>query len=86
MDEEKELVGKVTHYFTKLEVAIVELSKKLLVGDEVSIEGASTNFRQKIKSIQIEHKNVKEAKKGDSIGLKVEERVREGDEVYKIIK
>jgi putative protease len=86
MDEEKELVGKVTHYFTQIEVAIVELSDKLSVGDEISIEGASTNLKQKVKSMQIEHKAVKEAKKGDSIGLKMEDRVREGDEVYRIIK
>ncbi len=86
MTEEKKLVGKVSHYFTKIGVAVIELSDKLSVGDEISIEGASTNFKQTITSMQIEHKNVKEAKKGDSIGMKVDDRVREGDEVYKILK
>jgi len=54
------------------------------VGDEISIEGATTNFRQKVTSMEIEHKKVDVAKAGQSIGLKVEERVREGDIVYKI--
>lgn len=85
MDEEKKLVGKVTHYFTKIGVAVIELSDKLSVGDEISIEGASTNFKQKVTSMQIEHENINEAKAGDSIGLKVDDRVREGDQVYKIL-
>jgi len=85
MAEEKKLVGKVSHYFTKIGVAVIEVSGKFSVGDEISIEGASTNFKQKIKSMQIEHKNIKEAKKGDSIGMKVDDRVREGDKVYKIL-
>jgi putative protease len=85
MDEEKKLVGRVTHYFTKIGVAVVEFSDKLSVGDEISIEGASTNFRQKVESMQIEHENVNEANAGDSIGLKVDDRVREGDQVYKIL-
>ena len=84
MDEEKKLVGKVTHYFTKIGVAVIELSDKLSVGDEISIEGANTNFKQKITSMQIEHENIKKAKAGDSIGLKVDDRVREGDLVYKV--
>jgi translation elongation factor EF-1alpha len=84
MDEEKKLIGEITHYFTKIGVAVIELSDKLSVGDEILIEGASTNFKQKVTSMQIEHKNVKVAKAGDSIGLKVDDRVREGDQVYKI--
>lgn len=84
MVEEKKLVGKITHYFTKIGVAVVELEDTLRVGDEISIEGTTTNFTQKVESMQIEHKNVEEAKKGDSIGLKVVDRVREGDLVFKI--
>jgi len=84
MAEEKKLIGKVTHYFTNIGVAVIELEDKLKVGDEISIEGATTNFTQKIDSMQIEHKNVKEAKKGDSIGLKVSDRVREGDQVFRL--
>jgi len=84
MAEEKKLVGKITHYFTKIGVAVIELTDKLSVGDMISVEGPNTNFQQKIDSMQIEHKNIKTAKKGDSIGLKVIDRVRETDSVYKI--
>ena len=84
MVEEKKLVGKISHYFTKIGVAVIELTDKLSVGDEISIEGASTNFTQKVDSMQIEHKNIEKAKKGDSIGMKVKDRVREGDSVYKV--
>lgn len=84
--EEKKLIGKIAHYYTKIEVAVIDLTETLSVGDEISIEGASTNFKQTIESMQIEHENIQTAKKGDSIGLKVKDRVREGDNVYKIMK
>ena len=84
MAEEKKLVGKVAHYFSKIGVAVIELTDKLSVGDMISVEGPNTNFQQKIDSMQIEHKNIKTAKKGDSIGLKVIDRVGETDSVYKI--
>lgn len=82
---EKKLVGRVTHYFTKIGVAVVELSDSLSVGDRISIEGATTNIQQTVESMQIEHKNVNTANPGDSIGLKVRDRAREGDLVYKIL-
>ncbi|MEM2917269.1 MAG: translation elongation factor-like protein [Candidatus Bathyarchaeia archaeon] len=80
-----ENVGKVTHFFTKISVAIVELTGTLSIGDKILIKGPTTNLEQTVDSMQIEHKNVQTAKKGDSIGLKVNERVREGDIVYKIL-
>ncbi len=83
---DKQLVGKVTHYFTKIGVAVIDLEAPLSVGDEISIEGATTNLTQTVDSMQIEHKNVQSAKKGDSIGLKVKDRVRAGDNVYKVAK
>jgi len=84
---ERELreVGKVTHYFTRIGVAVVELTGKLSVGDKILIQGATTNFEQTVESMQIEHENVETAEAGQSVGLKVEERVREGDRIYKII-
>jgi len=82
---EKKPVGLVSHYYTKIGVAIIDLNDSLAVGDKISIEGASTNFTQIVDSMQIEHKDVKEAKSGDSIGLKVAERVREGDKVYRVM-
>ena len=86
MEEEKKLVGKISHYYSKIEVAVVDLTDTLSVGDEISIEGATTNFKQTIDSMQIMHENVQTAKKGDSIGLKVKDKVRDGDSVYKIVK
>lgn len=82
--EEKE-IGKVTHYFTKIGVVVVELSDVLKVGDTIHIKGATSDFTEKVDSMQIEHENVESAKKGDAIGLKVKEHAREHDIVYKIV-
>ena len=80
-----EEVGKVTHYFNKIGVAAVVLSKPLKIGDKIKIKGKTTNFEQVVESMQIEHKPIEIARKGDVIGLKVKDRVREKDFVYKII-
>jgi len=77
-------IGKVVHYYTNLEVGIIELSGTLKVGDKIKIKGATTDFEQAIVSMQIEHEKVKEAKKGKSIGLKVKKHVRQNDVVYKV--
>ena len=84
-EENRKLVGRVTHYYTKIGVAVVELQDELSVGDEIIIEGKTTSLRQKVESMQIEHKNIEKAKAGDSIGLKVNDRVRENDLVYKVV-
>ena len=88
MVEEKnegKLVGKVTHYFSNIGVAVVDLLAPLAQGDEIRIVGGqSTGFNQKIDSMQVDHKAVEKAKKGDSVGLKVSEKVREGYQVYKV--
>jgi len=79
------LVGKVTHYFSNIEVAVIRLSAPLTKGDEIRIVGGqATDFNQKVASMQIDHKEVKKAKKKDSLGLKVKEQVREGYSVYKV--
>jgi len=78
-------VGRVTHYFTKIEVAVIELKDTLSVGDKILIQGSTTSFEQTVESMQIEHKNVTTAKAGQSIGMKVKQRVRELDKVYKVI-
>ena len=80
---EKE-IGKITHYFTKIGVAIIELSKPLKIGDKIHIKGATSDFTQKVDSMQIEHKEVEEAKKGQVIGLKTKEHARENDKVLKV--
>lgn len=76
-------IGKITHFFSKIGVAVIELKKPLKVGDTIAIKGPTTDFEQRVDSMQIEHENVNEAKAGQSIGLRVAERVRETDAVYK---
>lgn len=84
MAEEK-AVGKVTHYFTKIGVAVVKLSGELKVGETIHVKGHTSDFTQTVDSIQIEHASVEKAKKGQSIGLKVAEHAREGDAVFKAV-
>jgi putative protease len=83
MAEEKP-IGKITHYYSNLGVAIIELSGPLAVGERIKIKGATSDFEQVVDSIQIDRQPIEKAKKGDVIGLKVSEKVREGDKVYKI--
>jgi len=82
-EQELKEVGRISHFFTKISVAVIELTSTLSVGDRIVIKGPTTNFEQAVDSMQIEHENVKVAKAGQSIGLKVDERVRESDIVYK---
>jgi translation elongation factor EF-1alpha len=84
LDEENLIeVGRITHFFSKINVAVIELKAALSVGDTVAIKGPTTDFEQSVDSMQIEHKNVQRAEPGQSIGLKVIQRVRETDLVYK---
>ncbi len=82
-EEEIVEVGRVTHFFSKISVAVVELKAPLAVGDRITIKGPTTDFEQVVDSMQIEHQNVEKAEAGQSIGLKVIQRVREKDVVYK---
>ena len=84
-EEELVEVGRVTHFYPKISVAIVELKASLNIGDKILIKGATTNFEQIVESMQIEHKNIERAEAGQIIGLKVKERVRENDKVYRIM-
>jgi len=78
-------VGRVTHYFDKIGVAIVELDSSLSVGEKIKfVRGGEDLFEESIESIQIEHEKIESAKKGDTIGLKVSQEVKEGAEVYKL--
>lgn len=78
-------VGKVIHYYDKLGVAIVELDGALSVGDRIKfVRGGEDLFEQEVTSIQMEHKKVDSAKKGDVVGLKADEAVKESTEVFKI--
>ena len=82
--EQGKLIGKVTHYFPKINVGIIELSDDLKVGDNIRIIGSTVDVTQRVDSMEINHQKVEKAKKGDAIGLKVKERVREGNDVYKL--
>jgi putative protease len=73
----------VTHFFSKISVAVVELTAPLSVGDQLVFKGPNTDFEQTVESMQIEHANVQRAEAGQSIGLKVLQHVRETDSVYK---
>ena len=78
-------IGKVTHYYEKIQVAIIELSADLNVGDTIKFQrGGEDLFEQKAGSMEVEHKNIDNAKAGDVVGLKVDNEVKEGAEVYKI--
>jgi putative protease len=76
-------VGRITHFFPKISVAVIELTAPLAVGDTIAVKGPNTDFEQPIESMQIEHQNIQRAEAGQSIGLKVQQRVRETDRVYK---
>ncbi len=78
------LIGEIIHYFPKPKVAVIKLKDNLVVGDEIRIEGGKdTDFTQKVTSMEIDFEKIEKAKKGQEIGLKVKEKVREGYNVYK---
>ena len=87
MEQSEEMqVGKITHYFSKISVAVIEITDgSIKIGDEIHVKGHTSDFRQKVHSMQIEHEKVELAEPGQSIGLKVSEPVRANDLVYKEI-
>jgi putative protease len=76
-------IGHVTHFFSKISVAVLELSLPLAVGDRILIKGPSTDFEQTVESMQIDRKAIPRAEGGQSIGLKVVQPAKERDVVYK---
>lgn len=76
-------VGNVTHYYDKIGVAVVDILAPLKVGDKIKVTG-STEFEQEVGSMQVEHEDIKKAKKGDQIGMKVDQPVKDKDEVFKV--
>jgi len=78
-------VGLVTHYYDKIGVAVIELNAGLASGERIKfVRGGEDLFEQNVESIQVEHKKLDSAKKGDIVGLKTEQEVKEGAEVYKV--
>lgn len=81
---EEKLIGRITHYYSHLSVGIVELTEgELRLGDRIHVKGAHTDFTQTVDSIQVEHQSVERAEKGKSVGIKVKEKVREHDQVFR---
>jgi len=82
MEEE---IGKITHHFSKINVGVIEITKgELRVGDTIHIKGHTTDFYQKVQSLQVEHSSIDSIGVGESAGLKVESSVRENDLVLKV--
>jgi putative protease len=79
-----EKVGRITHFFPKAGVAVIELSATVNNGDKIVIRGSTTNIEQTIDSMEIEHEQITTAGAGQSIGFKVSGRVRENDIVYRV--
>ena len=81
---EKKPIGEVIHYYDHIGVAVVKFNREAKVGETVNFKGAHTDFSQTIGSIQYEHESIKSAKKGQDVGIKVDEKVKEGDKVYEV--
>jgi putative protease len=79
---EERLIGKVSHYFSKIGVAVLDLTQTLKVGDSIHIKGHTTDVSQSVASMQIEHETVEQGKPGEAVAIKVDQPVRQGDEVF----
>jgi len=78
-------IGKVTHFFDKIGVAVIELDSDMGSGDRIKfVRGGEELFEQEVSSMQVEHEKVDKAKKGDTIGMKTDKPVKEGSEIFKI--
>ncbi len=83
-NENRVEVGKIIHFFPKINVAVVHASREIRVGDKLLIEGRGKSFEQVVSSMQVEHKNITDAKAGQEFGMKTDQPVKEGDVVYKV--
>lgn len=79
-----EVAGEITHFFPHVNAGVIKLKKALSVGDSIYIKGHTSDFKEKVESMQINRVSVQEAKQGEEIGILVKQRVRIGDTVYKL--
>ena len=79
---DKDLIGKVIHYYDKIGVAVVKLTKDIKIGDKVKFEKNGTSFEQVIESMQLEHKPVDEARTGEEVAIKVSQVAKAGTNLY----
>jgi U32 family peptidase len=77
-------VGTIIHYYDKIGVAVIKVLAPIKIGDRLKISGHDHEFEQAVSSMQVEHKEIDAAKKGDDVGMKVDQAVKDGDEVYKV--
>lgn len=77
-------IGKIVHYFDHIQVAVIALTDKLKNGETIRIIGGDTDFEQVVDSMEVEHEKIDKAKKGDEVGFKVNQKVRDGYRVYKV--
>jgi putative protease len=83
LGEQLQEVGRVLHFFGRINVVVIEVTDAISVGDKIAIKGPTTDIEQTIDSMEIEHVKVKQATAGQSVGMKVKDHVRENDTVYK---
>ncbi len=84
LEPQYEKVGRITHFYSKASVAIIELSAPLNKGDKITIRGSTTNIEQTVDSMETEHEQIPAAQAGQAVGMKVVGRVRENDIVYRV--
>ena len=84
MADEPKKIGVVTHFYDKLGVGIIKLESDLKIGDRIKLQGNKTDFEQDVTQMQFDHKDIEEAKSGQEVGIKLDEKVRDGDEVYQV--
>jgi U32 family peptidase len=83
LDEAIIEIGFISHFFSKINVAVIELTLPLSIGDHILVKGPLTDFDQKVESMQIDHKEIHRAEGGQSVGLKLAQLAKEKDVVYK---
>ena len=77
-------VGEVTHFFGRINVAVIQLSDNLKVGDTVHFLGHGADFQQEVSSMQVEHESIQRGKKGDEVAIKVDKPIKRGTSVFKL--
>jgi hypothetical protein len=82
--DKKNIVGQVIHYFDHIGVAVIKLTKPMVVGDEIRFVGGETDFTQTVESMEVDHKKIDKAKAKQELGMRVEQKVRPGYRVYKV--
>lgn len=81
----EKLIGTITHYYSRIGVAVLKIEDGLTVGDTIHITGRTTDFIQQVNSMEVEHRKMQAVGAAADVALKVDERVRVGDEIYKLI-